>query len=94
LQGINLSITVLTDIIYRVITHLNECETNKHNLNNYIYEIGEIRTYCNNIFKDIAFTYKSVQYEFGEAFEFGVVEESKMSKKKKAVDSVSEISDT
>jgi len=96
LQVINLSITVLTDIIYRLITHLNSCEINKHELDNYIYEIGEIRTYCNNIFKDIAFTYNSVQYQFGDAFEFKAVEESKKSKKKKTDDSVSvsEISDT
>jgi hypothetical protein len=94
LQVINLSITVLTDIIYRLINHLNSCETNKHDLNNYIYEIGEIRTYCNNIFKDIAFTYKSVQYEFEEAFEFKTIPQKKTTKINNDIEIISEISDT
>lgn len=75
-QAFALSFTVLTDIIYRLINHLNECESNKYNLIDYLHEISELRNYCNSILKDIAFTYNSVQYTFGEAFEFGVEREN------------------
>jgi hypothetical protein len=44
-------------------------------------EFDEIIRYCNDIFKDIAFTYNCVQYGFNELFTIIRVEKEKKAKK-------------
>jgi hypothetical protein len=83
-QVIQLANTALTDIVYRFIDHLQKCEINNYNIDSFFNEFTEIRNYCNNIFKDIAFTYTTVQYAFNEDFTFSRVEKEKKPKKKKA----------
>ena len=81
-QVIQLSHTATTDIVHRIIDDLKKSEPNKHNLDVLMLEFNEIIRYCNDIFKDIAFTYKCVQYEFNETFVMRRVEKSKKSAKK------------
>ena len=82
-QVIQLSNTVLTDIIYRIVDHLQKCEPDKVNLDTFMVEIIEIIDYCNNIFKDIGFTYNTVQYGFDEKMRFIHIETQKSPRKKK-----------
>ena len=71
-QIIQLSNTTITDIVFRIIDHLQKCIKNgiSLNLETFIAEFGEIQKYCNNILRDIAFTYNSSQYNFDNNFEF------------------------
>ena len=82
-QVIQLSNTALTDIIYRLKDHLKNTQPNKYNLETFHQELDELRKYCNDIFKDIAFTYSCVQYGFNEIFNFSRVEKEKKPRKKK-----------
>jgi hypothetical protein len=82
-QVIQLANTAVTDIIYRIIDDLDNSIAGKHNLNKLVKEFGEIIQYCNNIFKDISFTYSTVQYGFNGEFEFMRVEKEKKQYKKK-----------
>lgn len=85
-QVIQLANTATTDIIYRLIDHLKNTDENKVNISTFMSEIIELINYCNNIFKDIAFTYKSVQYCFNEKFEFTRIKNEKQTKKQAAHD--------
>lgn len=81
-QVFQLAFTTITDIIHRL---MNDLEHNKNvklnDVGNYILEINEIFNYCNNIFADISFTYKSsVQYKFDELFSFVKVDKKKQEK--------------
>ena len=80
-QVIQLANTAATDIIYRIIDNLRNSAADKHNLEEIMTEFGEVIRYCNDIFKDIAFTYNSVQYGFDEKFEIIRVEKEKKAKK-------------
>jgi hypothetical protein len=82
-QVIQLANTAFTDIVFRIIDHLEKCGVNEFNLDTFMIEINELRNYCNNIFKDIAFTYSTVQYGFGENMDFIRVEKEKKFRKKK-----------
>jgi len=74
-QIIQLSNTASTDIIYRILDYLKTLTIeDKIDLAPFIHEFGEIVQYCNAIFKDIAFTYKTVHYNFAESFRFHRVE--------------------
>ena len=81
-QVLQLSNIAVTDIIYRLIDHLNQSESGKHTIDLFIGEIDEIIKYCNDIFKDISFTYCTVQYAFSQEFEFKRVEKEKKNKTK------------
>lgn len=67
-QVLNLANTAVTDIVYRIIDNLNKSENGKHNINSFLTELQEFRLYCNNIFRDVAFTYNTVQYCFEKDF--------------------------
>lgn len=82
-QVIQLANTALTDIIYRVIDHLQKSNADKADLSPFLNEIAELIKYCNNIFKDIAFTYGVVQYGFDSTMTFIRVEKEKKPRKKK-----------
>lgn len=85
-QVIQLSNTALTDIVYRLIDHLDKSENKKHNIKSFILEIEQIIKYCNDIFKDISFTYNTVQYGFDQNLNFERVEKEKKNKKKQELD--------
>jgi hypothetical protein len=83
-QVLQLANTTTTDIIYRLIDNLekSDAEKHNHNIDSYLKEIEEIIKYCNDIFRDIGFTYNSVRYGFNETFVFVRVEKEKKAKKK------------
>lgn len=69
-QVLQLAITAVTDIVYRFMDDLEKSENGKHNIDSFIFEIEELINYCNDIFKDISFTYNTVQYVFQKDFTF------------------------
>ena len=69
-QVLQLANTACTDIIYRLIYSLQNSKNGEHNIGSFLVEIEEIIKYCNEIFKDISFTYSSVQYGFDDEFLF------------------------
>lgn len=83
-QVIQLCNTAMTDIIYRLLDHLQKSPIDNYDIEPFINELMEIRNYCNNIFKDIAFTYNTVHYGFAEDFRFIRVEKEKKPRKKKS----------
>ena len=76
-QVIQLSITTSTDIIYRIVNDLKNSKSNNHHLNDLIAELNAVINYCNDIFKDISFTYNCVQYYFDEKFVIKTMEKKK-----------------
>jgi hypothetical protein len=85
-QVLQLANTAVTDIIYRLMDNLEKSDAGKHDIDSYLREIEEIIKYCNDIFKDISFTYTTVQYGFNDSFIFIRVEKEKKCKKKAAAD--------
>jgi hypothetical protein len=85
-QIIQLANTALTDIVYRLIDHLQKSELDKTDVTPFMNEVTEIIKYCNNIFRDIAFTYNTVQYGFNETMQFIRVQKETKPRKKKDVD--------
>lgn len=81
-QVIQLANTALTDIIYRFIDYLQKSDMKKADITPFMDEIAEITKYCNDIFKDIAFTYNTVQYAFDNTMQFTRVEKEKKQRKK------------
>jgi hypothetical protein len=81
-QVIQLANTAVTDIIYRIIDNLEKSPAGQHNLDTLMKEFVEINRYCNDIFRDICFTYNTVQYGFDLEFLFIRVEREKKEKKK------------
>jgi hypothetical protein len=82
-QVLQLSNTAVTDIVYRIIDNLRTSDKDKHNLEGMICEFDEVIRYCNDIFKDISFTYKSVQYYFNDKFSLCRVEKERKEEGKK-----------
>jgi len=76
-QVIQLSITTSTDIIYRIVNDLKNSKSNNHHFNDLIAELNAVINYCNDIFKDISFTYNCVQYYFDEKFVIKTMEKKK-----------------
>ena len=83
-QVLQLANTAVTDIVYRLMDNLDKSANEKHNIDSFLREIEEISKYCNDVFKDIAFTYNTVQYAFNEMCNFVRVEKEKKGKKKAA----------
>lgn len=81
-QVLQLANTATTDIIYRLMDNLEKSDIDKHDIGSYLKEIEEIIKYCNDIFRDIGFTYNTVRYGFNETFVFVRVEKEKKAKKK------------
>ena len=70
-QIITLCNTAVTDIIYRLHTYIKNSRPNEYSeFDKYMIELQEIRNYCNNILREIAFTYNCLHYEFTLDFEF------------------------
>ena len=85
-QVLQLANTAVTDIVYRLMDNLEKSDAGKHTTDSYLNEIQEIIKYCNDIFRDIGFTYNTVQYGFNSSFLFIRVEKEKKGKKKAAAD--------
>ncbi len=83
-QVLRLANIATTDIIYRLLDNLEKSNAGKHDISSYLREIEEIIIYCNDIFKDISFTYTTVRYGFNDSFTFVRVEKEKICKKKTA----------
>ena len=75
--------TMMTDIVYRVIDDLQKSLPNEHKFDEIIKEIEELREYCNNLFKDVAFTYNCVCYTLDEKMYLRTYKLEKPSKKQK-----------
>jgi hypothetical protein len=86
LQIIQLSNTAINDIVLRIVDHLQKCIKNgiSLNLEMFITEFEEIQKYCNDILREIAFTYNSSQYKFDKYFEFKNIGKFEKEKKVKA----------
>jgi len=84
-QIMTLCNTALTDILHRFYDYFKKCKPNEYNLDTFINEINEIRDYCNNILREISFTYSSVQYKFETDFTFKTTEKEKKIKEDKKV---------
>jgi hypothetical protein len=84
-QVLQLANTAITDIVYRIIDHLDKVD---HNIEPFIKEFEEIIKYCNDILKDISFTYNTVQYAFDDIFQFIRIEKKKKMKKKNDDDNI------
>lgn len=76
-QVIQLSITAVTDIIFRMIDDLKNSPPNEHKFDALFSEFKGIITYCNEIFKDIAFAYSCVRYKFDDKFNMCRLEKGK-----------------
>ena len=85
-QVIQLANTAVTDIVYRIIDYLQKCQVNTFDLDTCMVEIVELSNYCNNILKEISYTYNTVQYGFSKNMEFKRVEKEKTIRKKKSED--------
>ncbi len=86
-QVIQLLNTAVTDIVYRIINNLETAESGCHNLDELRKEFNEIRNYCNDIFKDISYTYGTTCYEFNAELEFKIKPKEKKKASKKMDDS-------
>lgn len=84
-QVLHLANTAVTDIVFRLVDNLDKSNNGKHTIDSFLREIDEITKYCNEIFKDIAFTYNIVQYGFNDYLNFVTVPREKKGKKKAAV---------
>ena len=80
-QVMQLANTAVTDIVYRLIDMLNTCEPNAFDLDPFLQEMDAISQYCNNLFREVAFTYSTTLYAFNEHFEFCRLEKERRSKK-------------
>jgi hypothetical protein len=81
-QIMTLCNTALTDIMYRFYDYLRKYTSSdyNYNLDPFMNEINEIRNYCNNILREISFTYSCVQYNFETDFTFRTTEKEKKRK--------------
>jgi hypothetical protein len=73
--------------------NLEKSNNGQHNLDPFLREFEEIIKYCNDIFKDISFTYNTVQYGFNDSFTFIRMLKEKKGKKKGSVDEDSDQED-
>jgi hypothetical protein len=81
-QVLQLANTAVTDIVYRIMDHLEKSSNGEVSLELFLSEFEEIIKYCNDIFKDISFTYSTVQYGFNDTFVFIRILKEKKGKKK------------
>jgi hypothetical protein len=92
-QVLHLANTTVTDIVYRLMDNLEKSDNGQHCLETFLREFEEIISYCNDIFKDISFTYNTIQYGFTDTFSFVRVIKEKKGKKKDSVDEDSDDDD-
>lgn len=69
-QVLQLANNTTTDMIYRLMINLEQADEGQHNVCGILSEFDELVKYCNDIFRDISFTYSTVNYSFDEQFKF------------------------
>lgn len=72
-QVIELSCTVISDVLMRCIENLHVSPNGQHQLNMYVTEIQRAIEYCNELLKDICFTYSVKLRAFTGNMQFIVV---------------------
>jgi hypothetical protein len=82
-QVIQVSITAVTDIVFRIIDNLKKSAPGEDKIDELMSEFNGVREYCNEIFKDISFAYGCVQYGFDNEFVLRTVPKEKKVKKAK-----------
>jgi acyl-CoA synthetase (AMP-forming)/AMP-acid ligase II len=92
-QVLHLANTAVTDIVFRLMDNLEKSDNGQHNIVSFLRELEEIVRYCNDIFKDISFTYTTVQYGFTDTFSFIRIMKEKKEKKKGSIDENSDDDD-
>ncbi len=85
-QVIQVSITAVTDIVFRIIDNLKKSVCGEDKFDELMSEFNGVREYCNEIFKDISFAYGCVQYGFDNQFVFRTIQKEKKVKKVKEED--------
>ena len=85
-QVIQVSITAVTDIVFRIIDNLKNSVCGEDKFDELIGEFNGVSEYCNEIFKDISFAYGCVQYAFNDQMILRTVEKVKKAKKVSAED--------
>jgi hypothetical protein len=93
-QIVQLSNAAINDIVLRIDNYLEKWvkkgsyikNENKNEINYgleiFLKELEALRKYCNDILKDISFTYNSVQYEFNNEFKFKNTDKQENEKEK------------
>ena len=83
--------TTMTDITYRIMDDLKNSPTNEHHFDELVKEVNELIEYCNNLFRDISFTYNCVCYTLTDQLHLKTIQKEKKalsgSNKKKQVSS-------
>jgi hypothetical protein len=82
-QVIQVSITTVTDIVFRIIDNLKKSASGEDKFDELMSEFNGVREYCNEIFKDISFAYGCVQYGFDNDFVMRTIPKEKKVKKAK-----------
>jgi len=82
-QVIQVLITAVTDIIFRIIDNLKKSASGEDKFDEIVCEFNGVREYCNEIFKDISFAYGCVQYGFDDHFVLRTIQKEKKAKKVK-----------
>jgi len=80
-QVIQVSITAVTDIVFRIIDNFKNSKTGEDKFDELMSEFNGVREYCNEIFKDISFAYGCVQYGFDHYFNLRTIQKEKKAKK-------------
>lgn len=76
-QVITLCNTAFTDIVYRIIDYLKQTtyeEVEPQHIQPFLDETTQLIEYCNDIFKDIAFTYGTIQYNLSSDMRLSRIE--------------------
>jgi len=73
--------TTITDIAYRVMDDLKNSPTNEHHFNEIVKEVDILIEYCNNLLKDVSFTYNCVCYHLDENLHLGTIKRETKPKK-------------
>ena len=63
-QVLQLAEISFTDIIYRLMDDLDKSANRNHHVDAFLGELNELIAYCNELFKDIASTYDSIEHVF------------------------------
>jgi hypothetical protein len=80
-QVIQVSITTVTDIVFRIIDNLKKSAPGEDKFDELMSEFNGVREYCNEIFKDISFAYGCVQYGFDIEFVMRTIPKEKKVKR-------------
>jgi len=75
--------TTMTDIVYRILDDLQKSQPNEYKIDEISKEVDELIEYCNNLFKDIAFTYNCICYKLDDGLKLNTFKLEKPNKRPK-----------